>query len=292
MLKRIGIWWDFVKEKKIRNYSLQVLPSILITLVSFSVVHEQIAKLINKYFIIFIIFVIVLILAHFGFEVHRAGEIKDIKLEVEEKNKEIIKKEDIIGQLDGDLDQLNQTLKSLPTDFLHDFSNKLKLDNCDRITFYMYKDNKFVNIGRYSKNSNFGKTINGNTFEKEDNYISKCYHSEERDFFIKRALPDPDANFDKYCQEMSKGFSKFDKEKLRKVTMKSRCYFARKIYNSDGNSIGVLMIESRKTNLKICLNGEKRELRTNADYEVLSNLIKHDFQYILQSLHNYIKNYY
>lgn len=183
-------------------------------------------------------------------------------------------------------------LQSLPIDFLHDFSNKLKLDNCDRMTFYMYKNNKFINIGRYSKNSNFGKTINGNTFENQDNYISKCYHSEKEDFIIKRALPDPDGNFDKYCEMMRKDFGKFDKEELKKVTMKSRCYFARKIYNSDGNSIGVLMIESRKPDLTIWLNGEERKLSSNSDYETLSNLIKQDFQYILQSLHNYIKNYY
>lgn len=292
MFKRIKIWKDFVKEKKVHKYGLQVLPTILLTIVSFLVVHEQIIKLINKYFIVFFIIVMVLILAHFCAEVQRAGEFTDIKLEVKEKDEEITKKDDRIDQLKEYLEQLNHTLKSLPTDFLHDFSNKLNLDNCDRMTFYMYKDNKFVNIGRYSKNSNFGKTVNGNTFEKGDNYISKCYHSEEKDFFVKRALPDPDNNFDKYCQIMSKDFGGFNKEELKKVTMKSRCYFARKIYNSDGNSIGVLMIESRNTDLKICINGEEITLKSNADYETLSNLIKQDFQYILQSLHNYIKNYY
>lgn len=76
MLKKIGIWWDFVKEKKIRKYSLQVLPSIFITLVSFLVVHEEIAKLINENFIIFIIIVIGLILAHFYVEVHREVSLK------------------------------------------------------------------------------------------------------------------------------------------------------------------------------------------------------------------------
>lgn len=292
MAKNIRIWWSFVREQGICKYIRQVLPSIVSTIVAFLVVNKKVTELINRYYIIFLFFIIVLIAAHIYTEWHRVYEFNNLKLECDKKDEEITEKENSICRLEEHLDHLEQMLKSLPTDFLHDFSNKIKLKNSDRMTFYVYKDNKFVNIGRYSKNSKFGKTLNGNTFEKGDNYISKCYHSEKEDFIMKTSLPDPDNNFDNYCRVMSNDFTKFDREELKNVTMKSRCYFARKIYNSDGNSIGVLMIESRSPNLQIYLNGENRTLTSKADYETLSKLIKQDFQYILQSLYNYIKNYY
>ncbi|HEM4536807.1 TPA: AAA family ATPase, partial [Streptococcus suis] len=148
-------------------------------------------------------------------------------------------------------------------------------------------DKRFVNIGRHSNNSSFGKTQFGNTFEESDNYISKCFYNEQDDFFIRVGLPNPDINFEKYSQMMCKDISKFDKEELKKVTMKSRCYFGKKIYGSDRNPIGVLMIESRKSNLSVILGGKKKELKKKTEYEELSNLIDLNFQYILQSLHKY-----
>ncbi|MCB2959080.1 DUF4065 domain-containing protein [Streptococcus suis] len=153
-------------------------------------------------------------------------------------------------------------------------------------------DKRFVNIGRHSNNSSFGKTQFGNTFEESDNYISKCFYNEQDDFFIRVGLPNPDINFEKYSQMMCKDISKFDKEELKKVTMKSRCYFGKKIYGSDRNPIGVLMIESRKSNLSVILGGKKKELKKKTEYEELSNLIDLNFQYILQSLHKYTNHYY
>ncbi len=166
------------------------------------------------------------------------------------------------------------------------------LDNRDRITFYLYSDKRFINIGRHSNNSNFGKTQFGNTFEESDNYISKCFHNEQEDFFMRVGLPNPDTNYEKYSREMRKDFSNFDEEGLKKVTMKSRCYFGKKIYGSDRNPIGVLMIESRNSHLSVILDGKKKELKKKTEYKELSNLIDLNFQYILQSLHKYINHYY
>ena len=109
---------------------------------------------------------------------------------------------------------------------------------------------------------------------------------------MKVSLPDPDTNFDKYCQEMSKDFSNFNKEELKKVTMKSRCYFGKKIYGYDRNPIGVLMIESKKPNLSIMIDGSKKSLSSKKDYRLLSDLIDQKFRFILQSIHKNLRHYY
>ena len=289
MMKSIKIWLKSVKEKGIIKYILEILPSILLTLLSFVVVRDEMVKYINENFIIFLIFVLILLLFNYISEVNRAVEINDISSDCDDK---IAEKNEKLLKLGDELELLKQALQSLPTDLLHDFSDMLDLDNSDRITFYLYKESNFINIGRHSNNSNFGKTQFGNTFELYDNYISKCFHSENEDFFIKVALPDPDSNFDKYCQEMSKDFSNFNEDELKKVTMKSRCYFGKKIYGYDRNPIGVLMIESKKPNLSIMLDGSKKNLCKKEDYRVLSNLIDHKFQFILQSIHKNLRYYY
>lgn len=289
MMKSIKIWWKSVKEKGILKYILEILPSILLTLLSFVVVHNEMVKYINENFKIFLIIILILLLFNYISEVNRAVEINDISSDCDDK---IAEKNEKLLKLGDELEQLKQALQSLPYDLLHDFSDILKLENSERITFYLYKENKFINIARHSNNSHFVKTQFGNTFEPNDNYISKCFHNEKDDFFMKVALPDPDTNFDRYCQVMSKDFSNFDKEELKKVTMKSRCYFGKKIYGYDRNPIGVLMIESKKPNLSIMIDGSKKLLSSKEDYRLLSDLIDQKFQFILQSIHKNLRHYY
>ncbi|HFI0084495.1 TPA: hypothetical protein ACGO1A_001816 [Streptococcus suis] len=296
MLKPLKTWWNYVEKKGKLKYLCEIIPSLMLTFLSFVVVNEDIVKCINENFKVFVLIIFLLLVINYIFEVSRAVEIDDIRTkcdeEIHEISNEVVNKEDKILKLEDAVEHLKQAFKSLPTDFLHDFSDKLGLGNHDRITFYLYNDKRFVNIGRHSNNSSFGKTQFGNTFEESDNYISKCFHNEQDDFFIRVGLPNPDINFEKYSQMMCKDFSKFDKEELKKVTMKSRCYFGKKIYGSDRNPIGVLMIESRKSNLSVILGGKKKELKKKTEYEELSNLIDLNFQYILQSLHKYTNHYY
>lgn len=285
MGESIKIWWKYILKKGIFKYLTEVLPFISLTILSFVIAHNGVIEVINKHFIIFIVFIVFILILNLISEVNRVVEINDITSSGEKKDEKILKLED-------ELEQLKQALQSLPYDLLHDFSDMLDLDNSDRITFYLYKENKFINIGRHSNNSNFVKTQFGNTFEPNDNYISKCFHNEGEDFFKKASLPDPDVNFDKYCQEMRKDFRKFEKKELEKVTMKARCYFGKKIYGYDRKPIGVLMIESKKANLSIKLDGSKKTLKTNEDYKSLSDLIDQKFQFILQGIYKNLRHYY
>lgn len=295
-MESIKIWLKAVQKKGKLKYCMEVFPSISLTILSFLVVFDSVVKFINGHTVLFICFILVILIINIIIEVNREVEVNDIKLEcdknIKEKNDKIEMLDGITLKLADELEQLKQALQSLPYDLLHDFSDMLKLDNSDRITFYLYKENKFINIARHSNNSNFVKTQFGNTFEPNDNYISKCFHNEDDDFFMKVSLPDPDTNFDKYCQEMSKDFSNFDKEELKKVTMKSRCYFGKKIYGYDRNPIGVLMIESKKPNLSIMIDGSKESLSSKKDYRLLSDLIDQKFQFILQSIHKNLRHYY
>lgn len=285
MVESIKIWWKSVVKKGKVKYSIEVLPSILLTSLSFVVVSNDVVGFLNKYFIFFIIFIFIILILNSIGEVNRAVEINNINLSGEKKDGKILRLED-------ELELLKQALQSLPTDLLHDFSDMLNLDNSTRITFYLYKESKFINIGRHSKNSKFVKTKFGNTFELHDNYISKCFHSENEDFFIKDTLPNPYTDFDKYYQEIRKDFKNFKKKELEKVTMKSRCYFGKKIYGYDRNPIGVLMIESTKENLSIMLDGSQESLCKKEDYKLLSELIDQKFQFILQSIHKNLRYYY
>ena len=296
IMESIKIWFKAVQKKGKLKYCMEVFPSISLTILSFLVVYDCVVQFINEHSVLFICFIIVILILNIIIEVNREVEVNDIKLEcdknIKEKNDKIEVLDGITLKLGDELEQLKQALQSLPYDLLHDFSDMLKLDNSDRITFYLYKENKFINIARHSNNSNFVKTQFGNTFEPNDNYISKCFHNENDDFFMKVSLPDPDTNFDKYCQEMSKDFSNFNKEELKKVTMKSRCYFGKKIYGYDRNPIGVLMIESKKPNLSIMIDGSKESLSSKKDYRLLSDLIDQKFQFILQSIHKNLRHYY
>lgn len=296
IMESIKIWLKAVQKKGKLKYFMEVFPSISLTILSFLVVNDFVVEFINGHSVLFICFILVILIFNIIIEVNREVEVNDIKLEcdknIKEKNDKIEVLDGITLKLGDELEQLKQALQSLPYDLLHDFSDILKLENSERITFYLYKENKFINIARHSNNSNFVKTQFGNTFEPNDNYISKCFHNENDDFFMKGSLPDPDTNFDKYCQAMSKDFSNFDKEELKKVTMKSRCYFGKKIYGYDRNPIGVLMIESKKPNLSIMIDGSKKLLSSKEDYRLLSDLIDQKFQFILQSIHKNLRHYY
>lgn len=296
MWKSIKIWWIHIREKGFWKYLLANLPTLFLTIFSFLVVKTEIVDYINNNFLIFLLIFFVLFIFNLFSEISRIVEVEkttsNLKKEVEELNKELSEKNDKILQHEDQQEQLIQTLKSLPTNLLHDFSEKLGLDNHDRITFYVYIDGKFVNIGRHSNNSNFVKTQYGNIFQENDNYISKSFHNESGDFYIRVSLPNPKKNFEKYCQDIQKDCPEFNQEKLTNVTMKSRCFFGKKIYSSDKKPIGVLMIESSKPNLTIRINGEVKKLMKKEDYATLSESIDHNFQYILQTLQKYIIYYY
>lgn len=144
ILNILKVWLSNLKKNwfsSIINLLLYIIPIII--------VKKSISELVEEYFLIFVLILIILFLFS------EYIKIKDLINTEEEINtlkgdKEILKNKN--KELEKNFENLSMYFENLPSEFLNGVSKHLELKNSDRISLYILNGNKFEIIGRYSEN--------------------------------------------------------------------------------------------------------------------------------------------
>lgn len=184
-------------------------------------------------------------------------EIISLNDEIEEKQDQIINLELKLQSSIKKHDELTETIEmysgiidSNIQKFIFQLFKSLELGHHDRISLYRRDEIKsdFVILTRHSKNEEFKKQAR-QTYPHDEGFISKCWGSEPI-FYIDSMdkfpnVEDQDgfnAYFKKYYSNQG---IKFNPDVLRNISMKSRSFYVRNIYDeSQEKTFGVLVIES------------------------------------------------
>lgn len=180
-------------------------------------------------------------------------EKENLKHNLEIKNKEI-------KELELAIEYLGQSLAGLPKDFLRQVSIYLGLSNSDRISLYVFDQNKFQIIGRYSENPHYN-SCNREKYPIHEGYIAKCFENNDgKPYFFRNNLP---KNTHKRYFEMVSKETGMSIESLKKLSMKSRAYFGRLVKDDNKNNVGILLIETINPDINVSpkeLNDEIEKL--------------------------------
>jgi len=118
--------------------------------------------------------------------------------------------------------------------------NSLGYEERDRISVYKHENNRFVLVGRYSKNQTLNRK--GRDFYPDDEgFIANGWRQGE---FCTTIGANPDTNYDDYLSEVS-NLCKIRKGTLDGISMKSRSYCINDIARAGTNEkIGIIVLES------------------------------------------------
>ncbi len=191
-------------------------------------------------------------------------DLKKAEDDIISLNDEVEEKQDQINDLESSLqyyikqhDKLTETIgmysgiiDSNIQKFIFQLFKSLKLGHHDRISLYRRDEIKsdFVILTRYSKNEEYKKQAR-KTYPHDEGFISKCWGSEPI-FYIDMMDEFPNVeDEDEFNTYFEKYYSnqgiKFSPDVLRNISMKSRSFYVRNIYDeSQERTFGVLVIES------------------------------------------------
>ncbi|WP_419892806.1 hypothetical protein [Oceanobacillus kimchii] len=150
-----------------------------------------------------------------------------------------------LGLIENQRDTLSETLESIPTMIVKHLFQEVGLTSKDRITIYRYYDGEFINIGRHSSNLEFAKK-GREAYPKDKGFIGKCW---QEDVVYVENLPIYENNPDNYVKRVSKR-SNIEKGILRKISMKSRSYYCKKLFDTKSIALAVIVIETTNKSLK------------------------------------------
>ncbi|MDG5789777.1 hypothetical protein QA612_20160 [Evansella sp. AB-P1] len=209
---------EVFKEWKMNWGSIVILiVPILVSLPTVNVYIEQ-----SPWFIALVIIIVVIAWLHSNRIVRNISALKR-KLSAVENQR----------------DTLVESLEATPTMIVNHLYQEIGLTSKDRITIYRYHDDEFINIGRHSLNVDFNKK-GRYSYPKDKGFIGQCWAGEE---VYKENLPKPDNSLDHYIDRVSK-LSNIEKGVLRKLSMKSRCYYCRKLINHKNSPVAVIVFET------------------------------------------------
>lgn len=225
MFKKIKLLVLYYKQNWISlilNLILYILPVLLVI--------PYIYKIFSKNLLVFIVILTLIFL------------IAEIL-----KSKELQNNADELKQLrieNRNYENAGLYLESLPKEFLKSVSQFLNLKNSDRISLYVLEDKKFKIIGRYSENPVYIK-IGRSEYPSDRGYIAMCLKDDSgKEYFYKHHLPKDSVKYAKIVSEETN----MSEEEINNLTMKSRSYFTRIIKNRQNNNVGILVIESVRSN--------------------------------------------
>lgn len=248
LIKDFPLWIKSIRENKLSficKLALFIFP-IIVTRYSF-------VEYFNENFWIFFFLLIFIYFINEISEIKEVKEKENLKKNLEMKNKEI-------KDLELSIEYLGQSLAGLPKDFLRQVSNYLRLSNSDRISLYVFNETKFQIIGRYSENPLYD-FCNREEYPRNEGYIAKCFENNDgKPYFYKNNLPKN--THKKYFDTVSKETG-MSVESLKKLSMKSRAYFARLVKDDNKNNVGILLIETINTDINVSpkeLNDEIEKL--------------------------------
>lgn len=253
LIKDFPLWIKSIKENKVSficRLALFVFP-ILVTRHSFK---EYVDK---NYWIVFSILVFIYFINEIS-QIKETKEKENLKKNLEIKNKEI-------KELELSIEYLGQSLAGLPKDFLRQVSKYLELSNSDRISLYVFDENKFQIIGRYSENPSYD-SCNRKEYPINEGYIAKCFENNDgKPYFFRNKLPRNTQK--KYFDTVSKETG-MSIASLKELSMKSRAYFGRLVKDDNKNSVGILLIETINEDMNI----HPKELNDEIEKLILPHL--------------------
>lgn len=136
--------------------------------------------------------------------------------------------------------EYQQTLFEMTHSYLGYLSNDIfNLSNEERISLYVFDNEQFIIVGRYSKHPTY-KELNRLKLPCNEGCVSKAW-LEGGEVFL--TLP---SNHKEYVEALSTEFS-IPRKRVKDFRMKSRSYYARAIENNR-KRVGVIVFESTKQN--------------------------------------------
>lgn len=269
LIKDFLLWIKSIRENKLSficKLALFIFPII--------VTRDSFIKYFNEKFWGFFFLLILIYFINEISEIKETKEKENLKKNLEMKNKEM-------KELELSIEYIGQSLAGLPKDFLRQVSNYLRLSNSDRISLYVFNETKFQIIGRYSENPLYD-FCSREEYPRNEGYIAKCFENNDgKPYFYKNNLPKN--THKRYFETVSKETG-MTIESLKKLSMKSRAYFARLVKDDNKNNVGILLIETINSDINISpkeLNDEIEKLiiphlKTMIE---ISNKLKEDESY-------------
>lgn len=150
------------------------------------------------------------------------------------------------NQIDAQKEHLEGLLISLPEELCKILSDKWTMGTDARITIYRHTEEDFIPVSRYAKNPDFDK-IRRPSYPKNTGYIKECWAQEDGVYI--NSLPDPETNPQEYI-DIVNAESKMLKKDIMQLPMKSRSYFGKTLFDSNGQAFILVMIESTKPEIK------------------------------------------
>ena len=234
ILNILKVWLSNLKKNwfsSIINLLLYIIPIII--------VKKSISELVEEYFLIFVLILIILFLFSEYIKIkdliNTEEEINTLKYNIETLENEKL-------ELEKYSEDLSMYFENLPSEFLNGVSKYLKLKNSDRISLYILNDDNFEIIGRYSENHKYNKKRRSK-YPSNKGYIAKCLENTNGNpYYYIDNLPKPTNKT--YTKKIANDTG-MEKEEIDKLSMKSRTYFTRVIKGEKINrNIGVLVVES------------------------------------------------
>lgn len=253
-------WIDSLKKsiyKKIPELLLIIIPIVI----SFPNVLGRISNFIPYYHFIIIVVLILIFLLRIVIEYDDDKNIKTLNEKLNRTN--------------ARLEDLSQRALSLPTDFLKLLYRDFNFGNQERISLYVYNNDKFKIIARYSANPVYNE-LGRTEYESNQGYISKCWKNNNgAPYLFVSELPcsNKKSYYNKVCKE-----SNIPEDILRKLNMKSRCYYIRMITSDVGyeNPNGIIVLETIKPQFNIDLDYINKTIETHVILAHLHRLIENN----------------
>lgn len=123
------------------------------------------------------------------------------------------------------------------------FVDNLNLSSTERVTLYIHHQGGFFNAGRESKNPSFKHK--GRSFYK-NGLIERAFNNGSE---WEIAVNDPQKSLNDYISEVSEK-ANITKTEAKRLAMKSKRLYARKVCKLNGDPVGVLLIETEKEDFK------------------------------------------
>ncbi|RJL18997.1 hypothetical protein [Pectobacterium polaris] len=210
------------------------------------------------------------------------GTIKDQKAQ-REKIESLQNNNRSIEDAELELSEIKAKIQKLNIDsielWLKVYSKQRKLTSKDRVSIYYEAEGDLYILARYSKNPTLKKT-HKQKFPLDKGVISKAWE----DGFYEHQLPEYESNKSEYIEKCCKEFG-YSQDEIEKLTMKSRCYYAKAIIDADDH-IGIILFESY--NESIIEDSEKSSVTEflESSSSLLANLIRNARKFDQHSVKN------
>lgn len=229
----LKILYEYYTESKFSF--LRILPSLLLVVIPLLLGFPKVIDSLNNWIGISITSVIII-----GAFIYDQKEILRSQ-SYKEKN----------GKLNIMNENLTATIVSLPEDYTRYLFEELELNNKERISLYIFDENHFTMVSRWSNIHNLKEEGRGK-YPINEGFISQVWNgATTSDYFHISRLCNPDADFDQYVRDIQEKVN-MPIDKIEALPMKSRSYFVKILRENVNNApIGILVIESLSPNLSI-----------------------------------------